>query len=72
MYKNSTITIWKEENHYVAQCLDIDISSFGNSFEEANKNITEAIELYLEDADIESIPSVETPALTITAVKLNA
>lgn len=72
MDRNFTITIWKENKHYVAQCLDVDVSSFGDSFEDAAKNIKEAIELYLEDADLENIPSVQTPALTITTVKLHA
>jgi len=72
MDRNFTITIWKENKHYVAQCLDVDVSSFGDSFEDATKNIKEAIELYLEDADLENIPSVQTPALTITTVKLHA
>ena len=41
--------VWKEGKHYVAQCLNVDISSFGNSKKEALKNLDEALELYFED-----------------------
>lgn len=41
--------VWKEGKYYVAQCLNIDISSFGESREEAVANLDEAINLYLED-----------------------
>ncbi len=47
--------IWKEGKYYVAQCLNIDISSFGESREEALTNIDEAINLYLEGDHGESI-----------------
>ena len=40
--------IWKEDNYYVARCLNVEVSSFGESFEEAEKNLKEAVELYLE------------------------
>lgn len=42
--------VWKEGKYYVAQCLNIDISSFGESRDEALKNLDEALNLYLEDS----------------------
>lgn len=42
--------VWKEGEYYVAQCLNIEVSSFGKSKEGALKNLYEAIELYMEDA----------------------
>jgi predicted RNase H-like HicB family nuclease len=44
-------TLHREENDFVAQCLDYDVSSFGASAEEALANLKEAVELYLEDED---------------------
>ncbi len=41
--------VWKESDDYVAQCLNIDVSSFGKTKDEALKNLNEAIELYMED-----------------------
>lgn len=38
--------VWKEGKYFVAQCLNVDISSFGKTKEAALKNLDEAIELY--------------------------
>jgi len=42
--------IWKEGEQYVSQCLNVDVSSFGNSKESALSNLREALELYFDDA----------------------
>ena len=63
-----TITVWKEGKFYVAQCLNVDISSFGSSYKAALANIEEALELYLEDADPSTIQQVELPAITTTQI----
>lgn len=42
--------VYQEGKHYVAQCLNVDVSSFGNSEQDALANLREALELYLEDA----------------------
>ena len=39
----------KEDNFYSAVCLELNVASQGNTIEEANKNLQEAVELYLED-----------------------
>lgn len=38
--------IWKEGKHYVAQCLNIDVATFGATKKEALTNLNEALELY--------------------------
>ena len=43
-----TSIIWKEGKYYVAQCLDVDVSSFGKTKALALKNLREALELYWE------------------------
>ncbi len=40
--------VWKEGDYFVAQCLNVDVSSFGETKEEALKNLEEAIGLYFE------------------------
>lgn len=40
--------LWKEDRYYVAQCLNVDVSSFGETIAEAIANLKEAVELYLE------------------------
>ena len=49
--KNMKYTLWKEDKYYVAQCLNIDVSSFGDTIDEAVVNLMEAVELYFEDND---------------------
>jgi predicted RNase H-like HicB family nuclease len=41
-------TVWREGNWYVSQCLELDISSQGETEEEALSNLKEALELPLE------------------------
>lgn len=47
--KRLQYAVWKEDKYFVAQCLNIDISSFGKTKKEAIDNLDEAIDLYLED-----------------------
>jgi predicted RNase H-like HicB family nuclease len=55
--------VYQEGKFFVAQCLNVDVSSFGKSYQEAVKNLQEALELYLEHAP-KSPPKVSHPALT--------
>jgi predicted RNase H-like HicB family nuclease len=43
----------------VAQCLNVDISSFGDSKEGALDNLKEALELYFEDNNLSTILEIE-------------
>lgn len=43
------VLIEKEGRLYSALCLELDVASQGRSVAEANKNIVEAVQLYLED-----------------------
>jgi predicted RNase H-like HicB family nuclease len=40
--------VYREEEFIVAQCLNVDVSSFGMTREEAIANLKEAVELYFE------------------------
>ena len=46
---NLRSVIWKEGKHYVAQCLNVDVSSFGSTKKSAENNLKEALELYFEN-----------------------
>jgi predicted RNase H-like HicB family nuclease len=41
--------VWKEGDYFVAQCLNVDVSSFGDTKDDALSNLQEALELYFED-----------------------
>lgn len=64
-----TNVIWKEDKYFVAQNLNADVSSFGKTYEEALKNLQEALELYLEDASRGSIAKIEMPSLSVTDLR---
>lgn len=53
--------VYREGVHFIAQCLDVDISSFGSSESDALANLREALELYFEDAPADAIAKVEAP-----------
>ena len=55
--------IWKEGKYYVAQCLNVDVSSFGNTKKEALVNLQEALVLYFEDNKSVKISKIEHPEL---------
>ncbi|OGO38058.1 MAG: hypothetical protein A2W35_21700 [Chloroflexi bacterium RBG_16_57_11] len=48
MTRNFTASVWREDNWYIAQCLEIDVASQGETEEEALANLEEALELYFE------------------------
>lgn len=60
-----TIVVQKEENWYVATCLENNIASQGKSIEEAMDNIKEALELYYEDMPVEENVSLPTFVTTM-------
>ncbi len=45
-----TVQIWKEGDTYVARAVPLDVMSCGESPEEARKNLTEAVDLFLKTA----------------------
>ena len=56
MIKKLNAVITKEENWYVAHCIELEVVSQGKTVEEAEKNLKEAVELYIESFDSEDIP----------------
>lgn len=48
-----TAAISKDGDWFVAQCLEVDVASQGETPEEARDNLTEALVLYFEDGDAE-------------------
>lgn len=60
--------VWKEGNHYVSHCLDVDVASFGKTKKEAMKMLQEALELYFEDMPIPK--KSEIKQLSITSIQL--
>ncbi len=66
---NLQSAVWKEGKFYVAQCLNVDVSSFGKTKKEALKNLTEALQLYFEDMSLSSATKIERAELTKVKVE---
>ncbi len=62
------VVIYREEQLWVAQALSVDVSSFGDSPEEARKAIREALELYFEDGDEVDVRPVQDALLDSVVV----
>ncbi|MGE3920687.1 MAG: type II toxin-antitoxin system HicB family antitoxin [Gammaproteobacteria bacterium] len=45
---NVKYVVYKEGQYYVSQCLNVDVSSFGDNIDSAVENLREALELYFE------------------------
>jgi len=61
--------VWKEGDYYVAQCLNVDVSSFGNTRQEALGNLEEALELYFEDNNHPDVTVIEKPEIVGSVLK---
>jgi len=53
--KEISYVVWKEGKYYVSKCLNVELSSFGVTIDEAIANLKEAAELYFENEKIEFI-----------------
>jgi predicted RNase H-like HicB family nuclease len=74
---NFLAVIWKEEGGYVSYCPELEVSSCGDSPEEALHNLKEAVELYLENAkelgmleDVEKIAQISEKFTSSLEVEL--
>lgn len=57
-----TVVVQKEENWYVAKCIENSVASQGKTIEESLINLREALELYYEDTpfDADNFPTFIT------------
>ncbi|MEH1798564.1 type II toxin-antitoxin system HicB family antitoxin [Nostoc sp.] len=60
MKRTFTASVWQEENWFVAQCLEIDIASQGETETEALANLEEALSLHFEPPVATVVPQIKT------------
>jgi predicted RNase H-like HicB family nuclease len=53
MLKEIDYVIWQEGKFFVSQCINVNVSSFGETIEESIENLKEAVELYFENETID-------------------
>ncbi len=61
--------VWKEGKYYIAQCFNVDISSFSRTKKEALVNLDEVLELYFEDEKNPRLTKVEKPEIVGMSLK---
>ncbi len=62
-----TASVWREDNWFVAQCLEVDISSQGETEAEALANLSEALLLHFEPPVATITPKIKTFKVEIGA-----
>jgi len=67
MKRSFPATVWREVDWFVAQCLDVDVASQGETEEEALANLKEALELYFEPPRATRPPKVRMIEVEIGA-----
>ena len=67
MKRQFTASISKEEDWYVAQCLEVDVASQGETEVEALENLREALELHFEPPRANVTPRVKKVEADIDA-----
>lgn len=55
--------VWKEDDYYISQCLEVEVSSYGKTKKEALVNLQDALELYFEDIPLPEKSTVKNPFL---------
>jgi len=65
-----TVVINREGDRYVAHCLEVDVSSFGDTQDEAIAMITEALELWFEETPIPE--HLNRPVVTMVDLQIPA
>lgn len=67
MKKDMSMVVWKEGEWFVAQCLDIDIASQGETEDEAIENLRDALELHFTPPVASVLPKVRTVEFEVAA-----
>ena len=67
MKRPFAVTVWREGDWYVSQCLELDIASQGENEDEALANLKEALELHLEPPHATRAPQVRTIEVEVGA-----
>ncbi len=67
MKRPFVVTVWREGNWLVSQCLEVDVGSQGETEEEALANLKEALELHFEPLLVTRPPKMHTIEVEVGA-----
>ncbi len=65
MKQNFSASVWKEGNWFIAQCLQVDVASQGETEQDALQNLSEALALHFESPTATQIPDIHTLEIEI-------
>lgn len=60
-----TAAVTREDDWYVARCLQVEVTSQGSTIEESLANLREALELYFEDQPAPEVSNVITAPVEV-------
>ena len=63
--------IEKEGGYFIARCLELGVVSQGKTIEEAQENLKEAVDLYMEDVPVEQKEELKTRHPLVTSFDLD-
>ncbi len=66
MKQRFTAVVSQEDEWYVAQCLEVDVASQGESQVMALTNLREALELHFDEPRATVVPSVQTLEIEVS------
>ena len=67
MKKSLSAVVWQEDNWFVAQCLEVDVASQGETEEEALNNLRDALALHFTPPVATILPNVQKIELEVAA-----
>lgn len=67
MKRNFSASVWQEGEWFIAQCIEVDVASQGESEEEALENLRDALELHFAPPLATVVPHVRTLEVEVAA-----
>ncbi len=67
MKRTFTASVWREGDWFVAQCLEVDVASQGETERQALANLREALELYFEEPRAKTAPNLHRIEVEVSA-----
>lgn len=67
MKRNFSASVWQEGEWFIAQCIEVDVASQGESEEEALENLRDALELHFTPPVATVAPHVRIVEVEVAA-----
>ena len=66
LHRSIKAYVTKGDTHFVAQCIEINVVTQGQTLDETVQNLQEAVALYLDGEDLAELHLADKPSLLIT------